>query len=123
MSKTTSSGIDSPTIQRRRIATRILVNDGESLALGGLIQERNGITRGQVPILGDLPIVGNAFKNKTDGIKRTELIIFIRPRIVRDVNEARDVTAEFRDKLTLDSPISKSRGGTRLQQDLKRLAN
>ena len=75
VSKTTSSGIDSPTIQRRRIATRILVNDGESLALGGLIQERNGITRGQVPILGDLPIVGNAFKNKTDGIKRTELII------------------------------------------------
>jgi general secretion pathway protein D len=46
--KTTTSGIDSPTIQQRKIATRVLVQDGESLALGGLIQEKNSIARGQV---------------------------------------------------------------------------
>lgn len=121
--KTTSSGIDSPTIQQRKIATRVLVHDGESLALGGLIQEKNSITRSQVPILGDIPIIGNAFKNKTDGITRTELIIFIRPRVVRNVHEARDVTEEFRQKLDFDSPISKRRGGAnRTVQDIKRLA-
>lgn len=120
--KTTSSGIDSPTIQQRRISTRVLVTDGESLALGGLIQERNAINRGQVPLLGDLPVIGNAFKNKTDGITRTELIIFIRPRVVRDVQEARDVTAEFREQLDLDSAIRARRGGTQVERDVKRLA-
>lgn len=121
--KTTSSGINSPTIQQRKIQTRVLVNDGESLALGGLIQETNSVERGQVPLLGDIPILGNAFKNKTDGIKRTELIIFIRPRVVRDIKEARDVTEEFRGKISLQTPIQKRRGGkTKTEQDLKRLA-
>ncbi|MFK0693151.1 type II secretion system secretin GspD [Mesorhizobium sp. IMUNJ 23033] len=120
--KTTTSGIDSPTIQQRKIQTRVLVNDGESLALGGLIQENNSVDRGQVPILGDIPIIGNAFKNKTDSVGRTELIIFIRPRVVRDITEAREVTEEFRGKIRLQTPLQKRRGGTKLQQDLKRLA-
>ncbi|UVK46537.1 type II secretion system secretin GspD [Mesorhizobium sp. AR07] len=122
VTKTTSSGIDSPTIQQRKIQTRVLVNDGESLALGGLIQSRNNVDRTQVPILGDIPIIGNAFKQKTDSIGRTELIIFIRPHVVRDINEAREVTDEFRGKISLQTPIQKRRGGTKLQQDLKRLA-
>lgn len=120
--KTTTSGIDSPTIQQRKLQTRVLVNDGESLALGGLIQQNNSVDRGQVPILGDIPILGNAFKNKTDSIDRTELVIFIRPRVVRDFAEARAVTDEFRGKISLETPIQKRRGGTKLQQDLKRLA-
>jgi general secretion pathway protein D len=122
--KTTTSGIDSPTIQQRRINTRVLVNDGESVALGGLIQERNGLSRGQVPILGDIPLIGNAFKNKTDTINRTELIIFIRPRVIRNIQEARSVTAEFREHLKFDSAISKRRGGSnRVGQDVKRLVH
>jgi general secretion pathway protein D len=121
--KTTTSGIDSPTIQQRKISTRVVVNDGESLALGGLIQEKNDISRGQVPLLGDIPIMGNLFKNKTDGIRRTELIIFIRPRVVRDIAEAREVTEEFRQQLSFETPIKKRRGGAnRTQQDVKRLA-
>lgn len=120
--RTTTSGIDSPTIQQRKISTRVQVQDGESLALGGLIQERNTLTRSQVPLLGDIPVIGNAFKRKVDGISRTELIIFIRPRVIRDVAEARQVTEEFRNQLTLESPINKRRGGTRTQQDVKRLA-
>ncbi|MBL1435160.1 MAG: type II secretion system secretin GspD [Rhodobacteraceae bacterium] len=120
--QTTTSGIDSPTIRQRKISTTVVVNDGESLALGGLIQERNTLNRRQVPILGKIPFFGNIFKNKTDKIVRTELIIFIRPRVVRDVNEAREVTAEFRNKLTFDSAIKKRRGGANMyQQDLKRL--
>ncbi|MCR4265781.1 type II secretion system secretin GspD [Nitratireductor sp. ZSWI3] len=120
--KTTTSGIDSPTIQQRKISTRVLVNDGESIALGGLIQEKNSLSRGQVPILGDIPLIGNAFKNKTDAINRTELIIFIRPRVVRNIQEARSVTAEFRERLQFESPIARRRGGrNRLEQDVKRL--
>ncbi|MGB8818467.1 MAG: type II secretion system secretin GspD [Rhizobiaceae bacterium] len=120
--KTTTSGIDSPTIQQRKLSTKVIVNDGESIALGGLIQERNTLDRGQVPVVGDIPILGNLFKNKTDTINRTELIIFIRPHVVRNINEARDVTEEFRQKLNFSSALPlRRKGGTQLQRDLNRL--
>ncbi len=115
--RTTSSGIDSPTIQQRKVATRVAVNDGEVLALGGLIQERKTNSRGQVPVLGEIPILGNAFKNKTDTISRTELIIFIRPRIVRNVREARQVTDEFRRNLEFGERTP----GQKINSQLRRL--
>lgn len=121
--KTTTSGIDSPTIQQRKLSTKVIVDDNESVALGGLIQQSNTLNHSQVPILGKMPIFGNAFKNKEDTINKTELIIFIKPRIVRDVRQARDVTEEFRNQLNLSSAVQKRRGGnSELQQDLKRLA-
>lgn len=122
--RTTTSGIDSPTIQQRKLSTRVIVGDNESLALGGLIQQRNSINRSQVPVLGKIPLFGNAFKNKEDTINKTELIIFIKPRIVRDVRQARDVTDEFRQQLNFSSSIQKSRGGrSELEQDFRRLNN
>lgn len=121
--RTTTSGIDSPTIQQRKLSTRVIVGDNESLALGGLIQQRDTLTRSQVPVLGKIPLFGNAFKNKEDKINKTELIIFIKPRIVRDVWQARDVTAEFRQQLEFGSGLRKVRGGSNdLHQDAKRLA-
>jgi len=120
--RTTSSGIDSPTIQQRKISTKVVVNDGESIALGGLIQERNTLSRGQIPVLGNVPIIGNLFKNKTDTITRTELIIFIKPQVIRNVQNARDVTSEFRKRLNFETAINKRRGGKNTtEQDLKRL--
>lgn len=120
--RTTSSGIDSPTIRQRKITTQVTVHDGEALALGGLIQEENSLTRNQVPLLGNIPILGNAFKDKSDKIIRTELIIFIRPRVVRSVQEARSVTSEFRDQLLLESPIDRRRQGkTKRARDINRL--
>ncbi len=99
--ETTSSGIDSPTIQQRKVRTTVSVLDGESLTLGGLIQERNTLNRTQVPIVGDIPILGNLFKSKDDRIVRTELLIIITPKVVRDVQQARAVTEEFRQQLDL----------------------
>jgi len=98
---TTSSSINSPTITQRRIKTTVAVKDGESLALGGLMQDRSSLERGQLPILGDVPVVGNLFKSKDDTIRRTELLIIITPRVVRDVNQVRWITDEFRDRLNL----------------------
>lgn len=106
--KTTTSGIDSPTIQQRKIKTTVAINDGESLTLGGLIQERNNLNRGQVPLAGDLPIIGNLFKNKTNSINRTELLIMIRPQVIRNMQESKMVTEEFRERLNLDMRASRS---------------
>jgi general secretion pathway protein D len=107
--ETTSSGIDSPTIQQRKIKTTVAVNDSEALALGGLIQESKNLSKNQVPVAGDIPIFGNLFKQKEDKIRRTELIIIIRPHVVRDINEARWVTEEFRKQLNVNP-------GTRLRK-------
>jgi general secretion pathway protein D len=96
---TQSSTINSPTIQQRRVRTTVAVNDGEGIVLGGLIQDRASNRRDQVPLFGELPLFGNLFKNKVDEIARTELLIAITPRIVKDARHIRAITEEFRDKI------------------------
>ena len=118
--RTTTSGIDSPTIRQRKLATTVVVSDGETLTLGGLIQERDTKGRKQIPVIGNIPVLGNLFKEKTDNIDRTELIIFIRPRVIRDLREARQVTDEFRRRLSIKSPRSNV-GKNSLKRDLNRL--
>jgi general secretion pathway protein D len=98
---TESSKIDSPTIQQRRIRTTVAVNDGEGIILGGLIQDRADNKRNQVPLVGEIPLVGNLFKNKTDQIARTELLVAITPRIVKDSTQMKGITEEFRAKINL----------------------
>jgi general secretion pathway protein D len=110
--KTTTSGIDSPTIRQRKIKTSVVVTDGEALALGGMIQERETTGKAKVPILGDIPLLGNAFRQKTNSTARTELIIFIRPRVIRDMEEARRVTNEFQRELRVKAPRVRSRETT-----------
>lgn len=102
--KTTTSGIDSPTIRQRKIKTSVVLTDGQAMALGGLIQEKEITGQAKVPVLGDVPILKNAFRSKTNSVARTELIIFIRPRVVRDMDEARDITEEFRAALDVQAP-------------------
>lgn len=103
---TTTSGIDSPTIRQRRIATTVSVTDGQSLALGGLIRDASGRTENGLPFLKDLPVAGALFRTTGVTTDRTELLVLITPRIVRDPNAARAVTAELRDRLlALRSPV------------------
>jgi len=97
--KTTTSGIDSPTISRRRLATSVLVDDGSVVALGGLIQQRDTVSRKQVPILGNIPVLGAAFRTKHNNTSRTELMIFLRPRVIRSGSDARAIAQEFRRRL------------------------
>ncbi len=106
--RTTTSDIDSPTIQQRRIKTTVNVQDGQAIVLAGMIQDRAERERGQIPLLGDLPYVGNAFKNKTDTIRRTELLIAITPHVLKDRQQIDDVAAEYRDKLNLSTRPQRS---------------
>ena len=99
VTSTTSSGIDSPTIQQRRIETSVAVHDGDSLALGGLIEDSRKITSAGVPYISKIPVLGEVFKSKKKDVDRTELLVLITPRVVRDRDEAREATDEFRDRL------------------------
>jgi general secretion pathway protein D len=111
VASTTTSSIDSPTIKQRRVKTTVQVNDGEALALGGLIQDQISDTRNQIPILGDIPLVGNAFKEKGNSVGKTELILLITPRVVRNSNDAREITDEYRRQFDVYMP--RQRGGQR----------
>jgi general secretion pathway protein D len=118
---TTTSNIDSPTIQQRRVKTTVSVNDGESILLAGLMQDKTSNTRNQLPGLGEIPFLGNLFKNKTNSINRTELMIAITPTVVKDANQVRGITAEFRDKLNFTTRPQRSGPPDRKEQ-LDRLA-
>lgn len=113
---TTSSTIDAPTIQQRKIRTTVAVNDGESLVLAGLIQDKATRERSGVPKLLEIPVVGNLFKDKTDTIKRTELLIAITPRIVNDKHQMRDIVEEFRGKLNFNTRPQRERLPGRREQ-------
>ncbi|WP_281928029.1 type II secretion system secretin GspD [Methylocystis iwaonis] len=95
----TAAGSTTPTIQQRRVKTQVVVNDGESLMLGGLVKDQNGNGSAQVPVAGDVPLVGNLFKDKGNTILKSELVIMITPHVVRSLSEGREITEEYKRKL------------------------
>jgi general secretion pathway protein D len=95
---TTTSNIDSPTIQQRRISSSIAVHTGETIALGGLIRESKSRTRAGVPIASKIPLIGGLFGSTSNNKRRTELIVLITPRVVRSQQESDDLMDELREE-------------------------
>jgi general secretion pathway protein D len=104
VSTTTTSTLDSPTISQRRVTSSVAVNDGETIALGGLISDSQSTSKNGIPILQDIPVLGFLFGTRSNGGTRTELIALITPRVVRNRFEGRQVTDELRQKLPLLAP-------------------
>lgn len=103
-----TSGIDSPTFRQRKVATNVMLSDGATLALGGLVQESNTKTVTKVPGLGDAPIVGNLFRRTESDQVRSELLVLIRPRVVYSEQDARTATEYWRSKLSSANSILKT---------------
>ncbi|MBS0330847.1 MAG: type IV pilus secretin PilQ [Proteobacteria bacterium] len=78
------SGINDPAIDTKRIKTQVRVSNGETLVLGGIFDGSENSTISKVPFLGDVPVFGNLFKTTTKENSKTELIIFLTPRIIDD---------------------------------------
>jgi general secretion pathway protein D len=94
-----------PIIQQRLIESTVAVQSGETLALGGLIRDNQSESVSGVPILKDIPILGNLFKSTVDNTTRAELLVLITPRVVRNYTEARKVTNELRQRLKSVEPL------------------
>jgi general secretion pathway protein D len=77
-----------PTISQRQAETSATVRDGDSFVIGGLTQDENISTKSKVPLLGDIPIVGQAFRKDTNSRTKTELYIVVTPHVVRRVRSA-----------------------------------
>ncbi len=94
-----SSNISSPSFSRRSFSTTVTVQDGETIAIGGFIQETKAHETAGIPVLSRLPVLGGAFGSKSYTKARTELIIFITPRVIYDTNQIQDATEEIRGRL------------------------
>jgi general secretion pathway protein D len=94
-----TSGISSPAISQRKIDSSVAIQDGETIALGGLITDSNSEGKSGIPFLQDVPLLGNLFRNTDDEHNRTELIVLITPHVVDNIAKARAITDELRRKL------------------------
>jgi len=80
-------------LNTRNISTSVLADDGEIIVLGGLIEQTESTVNSKIPFLGDIPVAGNLFKSEGRGSTRTNLMVFIKPTIVRTQEDAARVTA------------------------------
>lgn len=100
------SNIDSPTIATRRVATSIAVQDGQVIALGGLFRDSKSFGKNGIPILSRIPVLGSLlFGNTSDTQRRTELVVLLKPRVVRSIEDGQAITEELRAKLRTLEPF------------------
>jgi len=92
---TTTSQIDSPTFQQRRLNSTISVKSGETILLGGLIQQNDNRESQGIPILHDIPGIGPLFGTHTNGTGRTELIMLLTPHVISNEAESANLTARI----------------------------
>jgi general secretion pathway protein D len=96
---TTVSEESSPTINQRQINSTVAILSGETVALGGLIQDQRERAQSGIPFLSRLPIVGALFRSRSNNVTRTELLVLITPSVVENPARARAVTDELRRRL------------------------
>jgi type IV pilus assembly protein PilQ len=78
-----------PTIDTKKVSTQVLVDNGDTIVLGGIFEQTTRTTVDKVPFLGDIPILGLLFKRTVKQDDKTELLIFVTPKIVKDTLSVR----------------------------------
>ena len=90
---------NSPSFSTREAETTVVVQDGEGVVIGGIIDDQITHERRGVPFMMDIPFLGVAFRSDSDMTKRTELILLITPYVIRNRDEARNVTEDFSSRI------------------------
>ena len=94
------TGTTSPAFDIRQAETTAVVQDGDTLVVGGMISNNSSRTRTGIPYLMDIPVIGRFFGSTTDLTDRTELIMLITPHVIRNRDESRQVTEDFKKSLS-----------------------
>ena len=95
---TISSGTN-PTFFKRSISTNLVASQDQSIVLGGLVKERKSLNRAGLPWFYKIPLLGWVFGSRDDSVNRTELLIFITPRVIRSVEEGIQLSRDFEDRV------------------------
>ncbi|MGB0907108.1 MAG: secretin N-terminal domain-containing protein [Maricaulaceae bacterium] len=103
---------------KREIETTVLANDGEIIVLGGLIKDDEQINFDKVPLLGDVPVVGKLFQSKGKSRVRTNLMVFLRPTIIRSSADARPLTQERMEYMREQDRLQSGRDTSKLDEFL-----
>ncbi len=83
------TSFNAPIVNQREAETTVSAKDGDTIVLGGMIRNQVTATVNKVPLLGDIPLLGNLFKSTSNDHQKTELLVFLTPKIVRDPAEAK----------------------------------
>ena len=94
-----------PPISQRNLKTQVAVQSGETVLLGGMIQDQERDSRTGVPLLSSIPVVGGLFGKTDKNRHRTELIVLITPRVITNPDEARAMTQEYQQKFESLKPL------------------
>jgi general secretion pathway protein D len=99
--ETTAAGTSNagPSTTKRSIENTVVVDNGAILVLGGLIEDRFVTTRSKVPLLGDIPLIGALFRSESRERRRTNLMVFLRPVVVRDADGANRLSVDRYDQI------------------------
>jgi len=103
---------------KREIETTILANDGEIIVLGGLLQDDEEIEIDKVPLLGDVPVVGRLFRNDSKSRVKRNLMVFLRPTIIRRAEDARPVTQNLLNRIRRDEMEQSGRTNSKIDEAL-----
>jgi general secretion pathway protein D len=91
--------VPTPTISDRKFNTSIAVHDGQTIALGGLIRDNTSNGHDGIPFLSEIPYLGSLFGSTDNSHDRTELLVLLTPRVIRDAHEQESATDELRRKI------------------------
>ncbi|SDZ81284.1 type II secretion system protein D (GspD) [Desulfuromusa kysingii] len=117
-----------PTFTKRLVRNAIIAEDGKTVVLGGLFQSDVTRTETKIPLLGDIPFLGNLFKSSSDSEEKTSLLIFITPRVVRNSEDLEKITREnranlevFRTELGVEELFPPLQGGQLNEQPVEEI--
>ena len=103
---------------KRSIETTVLANNKEIIVLGGLLEDNEEISLSKVPILGDIPVLGKAFQSKGKSRVKTNLMVFLRPTIIRNASDARPLTQIGLDRIKLEDRLQSGREYSKIESFL-----
>lgn len=105
------TSFNAPIVNQRQAQTTVAVKDSETIILGGIIRSTVSTTTKKIPLLGDIPILGNLFRSTDKSDQKTELLVFLTPRVVRDPAEAAKLTDEQKKQLSLPTQNQLNKSG------------
>jgi general secretion pathway protein D len=97
---TTTSSISSPTFADRSVKSRVVVHDGQTIGLAGLISDNDSRTNGGLPFVKDIPLIGSVFSNQNNNRMRTELLVLLTPHVDYDQRAVQELTDDLRVSLS-----------------------